>query len=51
MYGQKFFAIKITNLVCDYAKTGMQEMSDKFNEEGSEVYKDEYFNKAGDAVE
>ena len=29
----------------------MQEMSDKFNEEGSEVYKDKYFNKAEDAVE
>ena len=51
MCGPKFFAMKITNLICSYAKTGMQEMSDKFNEEGSEVYKDEYFNKAAEAVE
>ena len=29
----------------------MQEMSDKFNEEGSEVYKDEYFTKAADTLE
>ena len=43
--------MKITNLICDYAKTGMQEMSDKFNKEGSEVYKNEYFNKAAEAVE
>ena len=43
--------MKITNLVCDYAETGMQEMSDKFNEEGSEVYKNEYFNKAAEVVE
>jgi len=26
-------------------------MSDKFNEEGSVVYKDEYVNKAADALE
>jgi hypothetical protein len=51
MCGPKCFAMKITNLVCDYAETGMQEMSDKFNEEGSEVYKNEYFNKAADALE
>ena len=43
--------MEITNLICDYAKTGMQEMSDTFNEEGLEVYKDEYVNKAADAVE
>ena len=43
--------MEITNLICNYTKTGMQEMSDKFNEEGSEVYKDEYFNLAADAVE
>ena len=42
---------RFTNLICNFAETGMQEMSDKFNEEGSEVYKDEYFNKAEDAVE
>ena len=51
MCGPKFFAMKITNHVCDYAKTGMQEMSDTFNEEGLEAFKDEYFNKAADAVE
>ena len=43
--------MEFTNLVRDYAKTGMQVMRDKFNEEGSEVYKDEYFNKAAEAVE
>ena len=43
--------MEITNLICDFAKTGMQEMSDKFNEEGSEAYKNEYVNKAADAVE
>ena len=43
--------MEIPNLICDYAKSGMQKMSDKFNEEGSEVYKDEYFNKAADALE
>ncbi len=40
MCGPKFCAMEITNLVRDYAKTGMQVMRDKFNEEGSEVYKD-----------
>ena len=43
--------MEITNLICNYAKTGMQEMSGKFNEEGSVVYKDEYINKAADALE
>ena len=43
--------MEITNLICDFAKTGMQEMSDRFNEEGSQVYKDEYVNKAADAIE
>ena len=51
MCGPKFCAMEFTNLVRDYAKTGMQVMRDTFNEEGSEVYKDEYFNKAAEAVE
>ena len=38
--------MEITNLVRDYAASGMQQMSDKFNKEGSELYKEEYVYKA-----
>jgi phosphomethylpyrimidine synthase len=42
MCGPKFCAMEITNLVRDYAEGGMKEMSEKFKEEGSELYKKEY---------
>ena len=52
MCGPKFCAMEITNLVRDYAKDGMDEMSEKFKEEGSELYKEEYKDKAAtDAAE
>ena len=34
--------MEITNLVRDYAKNGMDEMSKKFVDEGAELYKEEY---------
>ena len=42
MCGPKFCAMEITNLVRDYAKDGMEEMSKKFVDEGAELYKEEY---------
>ncbi len=51
MCGPKFCAMEITNLVRDYAKDGMDEMSEKFKEEGAELYKEDYLDKkaaAGD---
>ncbi len=46
MCGPKFCAMEITNLVRDYAKEGMEEMSKKFVDEGSELYKEEYKDEA-----
>ena len=46
MCGPKFCAMEITNLVRDYAKEGMDEMSKKFVDEGSELYKEEYKDEA-----
>ncbi|MEQ9558735.1 MAG: phosphomethylpyrimidine synthase ThiC [Rhodospirillales bacterium] len=52
MCGPKFCAMEITNLVRDYAKEGMDEMSEKFKEEGAELYKEDYLDKkAPDAAE
>ncbi|MBT3911319.1 MAG: phosphomethylpyrimidine synthase ThiC, partial [Rhodospirillaceae bacterium] len=51
MCGPKFCAMEITNLVRDYAKDGMDEMSEKFKEEGSELYKEDYVDKVVDAAE
>ena len=45
MCGPKFCAMEITNLVRDYAKEGMDEMSEKFKEEGAELYKEDYLDK------
>jgi len=45
MCGPKFCAMEITNLVRDYAKDGMEEMSEKFKEEGAELYKEDYLDK------
>ncbi|MEK9754311.1 MAG: phosphomethylpyrimidine synthase ThiC, partial [Rhodospirillaceae bacterium] len=45
MCGPKFCAMEITNLVRDYAEGGMKEMSEKFKDEGSELYKEEYLDK------
>jgi phosphomethylpyrimidine synthase len=42
MCGPKFCAMEITNLVRDYAKEGMDEMSKKFKDEGAELYKEDY---------
>lgn len=42
MCGPKFCAMEITNLVRDYAKDGMEEMSKKFKDEGAELYKESY---------
>ena len=38
MCGPKFCAMEITNLVRDYAKEGMDEMSEKFKGEGGQIY-------------
>ena len=46
MCGPKFCAMEITNLVRDYAKEGMDEMSKKFVDEGSELYKEKYKEEA-----
>ena len=46
MCGPKFCAMEITNLVRDYAKEGMDEMSKKFVDEGSELYKENYKDEA-----
>jgi len=46
MCGPKFCAMEITNLVRDYAEGGMKEMSEKFKEEGSELYKEDYADKS-----
>ena len=45
MCGPKFCAMEITNLVRDYAEGGMKKMSEKFKEEGSELYKEDYADK------
>jgi phosphomethylpyrimidine synthase len=45
MCGPKFCAMEITNMVRDYAKDGMDEMSEKFKEEGAEIYKEDYIDK------
>ncbi|MCR9256051.1 MAG: phosphomethylpyrimidine synthase ThiC [Alphaproteobacteria bacterium] len=42
MCGPKFCSMEITNLVRDYAKAGMEEMSNKFRAEGAELYKESY---------
>lgn len=39
MCGPKFCSMEITNQVREYAESGMRDMSQKFKEEGSEVYK------------
>ncbi len=46
MCGPKFCAMEITNLVREYAKEGMDEMSKKFKDEGSELYKENYKDEA-----
>ena len=46
MCGPKFCAMEITNLVRDYAKDGMDEMSQKFKAEGAELYKEKYAEEA-----
>ena len=39
MCGPKFCAMEITNLVREYAESGMQDMSERFKSEGSKIYK------------
>ena len=50
MCGPKFCAMEITNLVRDYAKDGMDEMSEKFKAEGAELYKEKYADEAKKAA-
>ncbi len=50
MCGPKFCAMEITNLVRDYAKDGMDEMSEKFKSEGAEIYKEKYADEANKAA-
>ncbi len=42
MCGPKFCAMEITNQVREYAEKGMAEMSEKFEAEGGELYKEKY---------
>jgi len=42
MCGPKFCAMEITNQVREYAENGMAEMSEKFEAEGGELYKEGY---------
>jgi len=46
MCGPKFCAMEITNQVREYAKNGMAEMSEKFEAEGGELYKEDYAEQA-----
>lgn len=48
MCGPKFCAMEITNLVRDYAKDGMAGMSQKFAEEGGELYKEDYLDQTAE---
>jgi len=49
MCGPKFCAMEITNQVREYAESGMAEMSEKFLEEGGEIYKEDYADKVSQA--
>ena len=49
MCGPKFCAMQITQDVRDFAAKGMAEMSEKFLEEGGEIYKESYAERAADA--
>ena len=53
MCGPKFCSMKISHEVREYAESGMAEMSQKFREEGSEIYKEEFADEAAkvDAAE
>ena len=56
MCGPKFCAMKISHEVRDFAakqeaEKGMAEMSKKFRDAGSEIYKEEYKDQAADAAE
>ncbi|MEK9672931.1 MAG: phosphomethylpyrimidine synthase ThiC [Rhodospirillaceae bacterium] len=42
MCGPKFCAMEITNLVRNYTNDGMKQMSERFQAEGGELYKEEY---------
>ena len=42
MCGPKFCAMEITNLVRNYTNDGMQQMAERFQAEGGELYKEEY---------
>ncbi len=49
MCGPKFCAMEITNQVREYAAKGMAEMSEKFEAEGGELYKESYAVKAAES--
>lgn len=46
MCGPKFCAMEITNLVRNYSNDGMKQMSERFQQEGGELYKEEYLDEA-----
>ena len=46
MCGPKFCAMEITNLVRNYTNDGMKQMSERFQAEGGELYKEEYADEA-----
>jgi len=46
MCGPKFCAMEITNLVRNYSNDGMKQMSERFQSEGGELYKEEYLDEA-----
>ena len=46
MCGPKFCAMEITNLVRSYSNDGMKQMAERFQEEGGELYKEEYLDES-----
>lgn len=46
MCGPKFCAMEITNLVRDYTNDGMKQMAERFQNEGGQLYKEEYIAEA-----
>ena len=51
MCGPKFCAMEITNLVRDYAAGGMDQMSAKFRQEGSTLYKQDYVGRENEVAD
>jgi phosphomethylpyrimidine synthase len=51
MCGPKFCAMEITNLVRNYTNDGMQQMAERFQAEGGELYKEEYVDQKAEGEE